>query len=94
MRPTTDALPAEVAAALGLDASQQALNAAAADPVDAAEEARLNKEKRPRKWECRMVKQKTLCGEMLVRKWVSDEKPAFAASCTSSGDSQPQQCAT
>ena len=39
-----------------------------------------------------MVRQKTLSGEILVRKWVSDEKPAFASSCVADGGGQPQFC--
>lgn len=34
---------------------------------------------RPRHWELRSVKQKTLSGEIIVRKWMTDEEPAFIA---------------
>ena len=34
---------------------------------------------KPRRWESRLVKQKTISGEITVRKWVSDELPSFAA---------------
>ena len=30
---------------------------------------------RPRRWESRLIKQKTLSGYVLVRKWVTDEEP-------------------
>ena len=98
MRPTTDALPASVEAALASIGSPSALMNVAGSGLDGAvspdpeEDARANKDKRPRKWESRMVRQKTLSGEILVRKWVSDEKPAFASSCVADGGGQPQFC--
>ena len=92
MRPTTDVLPDSVAAALGLDnALGSAAEATGGTEAPAESEAAVpTKDARPRAWESRVVRQKTLGGEILVRKWVSDHKPAFAASCASSGDSQPQ----
>lgn len=81
MRPTTDQLPEAVIASL---------NAAAG--ADSGIDDQLMGKKRPRQWESRLVPVKTLGGEILVRKWVTDEKPAFSASCASSGDSQPQFC--
>jgi hypothetical protein len=89
MRPTTDQLPDSVAAALGLDAPTDLVPSA---PVGEEISIADLKDKRPRKWESRVVRQKTLGGEILVRKWVTDDKPAFSASCASSGDSQPQFC--
>ena len=92
MRPTTDVLPDSVAAALGLDnALGSAAEATGGTEAPAESEAAVpTKDARPRAWESRVVRQKTLGGEIFVRKWVSDHKPAFAASCASSGDSQPQ----
>lgn len=34
---------------------------------------------RPRHWEWRLVKQKTLTGEILVRRWATDEEPSFTS---------------
>mmetsp|Transcript_3579 Transcript_3579/g.6315 ORF Transcript_3579/g.6315 Transcript_3579/m.6315 type:complete len:119 (-) Transcript_3579:121-477(-) len=34
---------------------------------------------RPRHWEWRLVKQKTLTGAIIVRKWTTDEEPSFIA---------------
>ena len=42
---------------------------------EAAEKPAKVVRNRPRKWEARLVKQKTLTGEILVRKWVTDEEP-------------------
>ena len=95
MRPTTDQLPDSVAKALGLnpDESCPPCDDGAERLPDDVEEALENASKKPRKWESRMVEQKTLGGVILVRKWVSDEAPKFAASINaSSGDGQPQFC--
>ena len=35
--------------------------------------------RKSRQWHSRIVKQKTLGGEILVRKWVSDDPPVFLA---------------
>ena len=43
-----------------------------APPINQAEAL---KKQHARKWESRLVKQKTLLGEILVRKWVSDSEP-------------------
>ena len=48
--------------------------------------------RKPRQWHSRMVKQKTLGGEILVRKWVSEEPPVFSAKGAIAGGGEPQFC--
>ena len=91
MRPTSDPLPESVSSALGLDTAAGALGDAGAgqassEPVDP--------KRKSRRWESRLVKQKTLTGEVLVRKWVSDEPPTFSEARLGGGadSSQPQFC--
>ena len=88
MRPTTDQLPESVALALGLDQSAGGRAAAA----EGDEKGLSVGDKRPRRWESRMVRQKTLGGEILVRKWVSDDPPVFLAKGATGGGSEPQFC--
>jgi hypothetical protein len=88
MRPCSDPLPESTQAQLGLDMDPLAALAAAAADGMTAEEL---KKKKPRKWVSRLVTQKTLGGEITVRKWVSDEAPVFSM-YHSTGDSAPQFC--
>jgi hypothetical protein len=88
MRPTSDPLPEGMQAALGLDTSASALSGAAASSSDAEPQ---DPKRKARQWHSRIVKQKTLGGEILVRKWVSDDPPNLSAAHTS-GDQQPQFC--
>ena len=70
--------------------AQLAMQAAAEEPPLDGPDPK-SKDTRPRKWMSQMVTQKTLSGEITVRKWVSDAPPVFTA-VASSGDSQPQFC--
>jgi len=47
---------------------------------------------RPRRWISKVVTLRTLGGEMLVRKWVSDEAPAFSVDHSFGEGGQPQFC--
>ena len=89
MRPTSDPLPESVSAALGLDS---ALGAGTSAGGEAGDSSSADPKRKSRRWESRLVKQKTLSGEVLVRKWVSDEPPTFSEARLTSGDSQPQFC--
>ena len=77
---------ASVAALLGTTQSSASGSASAA-PAPAPEIR-----KKPRRWISKMVLTKTLCGEMLVRKWVTEEAPTFTVDSTAGGDGQPQFC--
>mmetsp|Transcript_75540 Transcript_75540/g.125964 ORF Transcript_75540/g.125964 Transcript_75540/m.125964 type:complete len:256 (-) Transcript_75540:289-1056(-) len=46
---------------------------------------------RPRRWESRLITQKTLCGMVTIRKWVSDDAPALSAK-RSDGEAQTHLC--
>ena len=46
---------------------------------------------KPRRWVSQLVTQKTLSGEMVVRKWVTDQLPTISVDHVL-GDSQPQFC--
>ena len=46
---------------------------------------------RPRKWESKLIPQKTLGGTIMVRRWVSDEAPALGTR-RSNGDDQMHLC--
>ena len=56
-------------------------------PQPAKPEGKPEEGSRPRRWEWRLVKQKTLTGEITVRKWVSDEMPSLVAKHTN-GEAQ------
>ena len=82
--PTAPQSTPKVKAALGLDV---VLSPDGSTALTAAE----IKATKPRRWISKLVSQKTLGGEMLVRKWVSDEAPSFNVDHTGSG-SEPQFC--
>jgi len=88
-------LPPSTSTDLGLDTDPLAETAAVVAAADG--EARSggvtvdNKDVKPRRWICKMVTQKTLNGEMVVRKWVTDEPPVFSVD-HSMGGSEPQFC--
>ena len=98
MRPTSDPITdPSTAAALGLETSPLALGIAAGsgEGGEGGSETLTKEElkrKKTRKWEHRLVKQKTLTGEILVRKWVSDEAPTIAGTLAGGEGSQPQFC--
>lgn len=95
MRPTSDPLPESVSAALGLDSTLGAAgptgDALSGGAGPSGDTEPVDPKRKARRWESRLVKQKTLGGEVLVRKWVSNEPPTFSDAVTS-GDSQPQFC--
>ena len=100
MRPTSDPLPESVSQALGLDLTpvdnvgddRNASGAPDASASAAASSEPVDPKRKARCWESRLVRQKTLTGEVLIRKWVSDEPPTFSEARLTNGDMQPQFC--
>ncbi len=50
------------------------------------------KNAKPRRWESRLVEQKTISGTIKVRKWVSDQAPVLSGEKSGDGETQPHVC--
>ena len=73
---------------LGSGPGPATLNPSKAEP----DQTESEKSKKPRRWVSKVIIQKTLGGEMQVRKWVTDEEPTFTVDHMAGDGGQPQFC--